>query len=238
MSPTPSHPETLTSRWAPVLRTLYRATGAARRWRIARRLLGLTLRLEGGALRSATARHLMRTHHGVEVGAHSYGEALFDPALAPPGITIGRYVSVGPGVRFVLRNHPIGGISTHPYFYDPRLGLVAADPLPAGRLEIGHDAWIGANAVVLPGCGRIGIGAIVAAGAVVTRDVADFAVVGGVPARVLRMRLPAAAASRVLASRWWERRPEALARDARAMRGPLAAQAPLPLPTPSAGAAA
>ena len=229
--------ELRTSRLAPLVRGLYRVTGAARRWRVARRLLALALRLEGGACRSATARRLLREHHGVEVGAHSYGEGLFDPARTPRGVTVGRYVSVGPGVRFVLRDHPVDGVSTHPYFYDPRLGYVADDPLPPASLSIGPDVWIGAGATVLPGCRRIGVGSVVAAGAVVTRDVEDFAVVAGVPARPLRSRFPRALASRVLASRWWERAPDELACAAASMREPLVADAPHPvLPMPVGGA--
>ncbi|MFO0933344.1 MAG: CatB-related O-acetyltransferase [Planctomycetota bacterium] len=230
----PDAPELRTSRLAPLLRLAYRVTGASRRWRVARRILALALRLEGGACRSATARRLLAEHHGVEVGAHSYGEALFDPALAPPGVRVGRYASVGPGVRFILRNHPVDGVSTHPYFYDPRLRVVAADPLPPGRLEIGHDAWIGANAVVLPGCKRIGTGAVVAAGAVVTKDVPDFAVVGGVPARVLRYRFSSPAIERVRVSKWWDRTPDELAPLAASLREPFDPSAPHPvLPLPA-----
>lgn len=55
-------------------------------------------------------------------------------------------------------------------------------------LHIAGDVWIGARAIVLPGCQRIGHGAIIGAGAVVTKDVPDLAIVGGNPAKVLKMR--------------------------------------------------
>ena len=55
-------------------------------------------------------------------------------------------------------------------------------------LEICGDVWIGARAIILPGCKRIGAHSIIGAGAVVTKDVPDYAIVGGNPARVLRMR--------------------------------------------------
>jgi acetyltransferase-like isoleucine patch superfamily enzyme len=66
---------------------------------------------------------------------------------------------------------------------DPQLSETGAD------IVVGDDAWIGAGAIVLQGV-RIGRGAIVAAGSVVTRDVPDHAIVGGAPARALRMRDP------------------------------------------------
>ena len=55
-------------------------------------------------------------------------------------------------------------------------------------LEIGSDVWIGARAIILPGCKRIGAHSIIGAGAVVTKDVPDYAIVGGNPAKVIRMR--------------------------------------------------
>lgn len=60
--------------------------------------------------------------------------------------------------------------------------------LPDSPLEICDDVWIGARAIVLPGCTRIGAHSIIGAGAVVTKDVPDYAIVGGNPARVIRMR--------------------------------------------------
>lgn len=60
--------------------------------------------------------------------------------------------------------------------------------MPDSPLEIGYDVWIGARVIVLPGCTRIGAHSIIGAGAVVTKDVPDYAIVGGNPARVIRMR--------------------------------------------------
>ena len=60
--------------------------------------------------------------------------------------------------------------------------------MPDSPLEIGHDVWIGARAIVLPGCTRIGAHSIIGAGAVVTHDVPDYAIVGGNPAKIIRMR--------------------------------------------------
>ena len=56
------------------------------------------------------------------------------------------------------------------------------------ELHIAGDVWIGARAIVLPGCRRIGHGAIIGAGSVVTKDVPDYAIMGGNPAKVLRYR--------------------------------------------------
>ena len=69
--------------------------------------------------------------------------------------------------------------------------------------EFGHDVWIGDGAVVMPGV-KIGTGAVVGANAVVTRDVPPYAVVAGLPAKILRYRFPAEISSRLLNSSYWE----------------------------------
>jgi carbonic anhydrase/acetyltransferase-like protein (isoleucine patch superfamily) len=85
------------------------------------------------------------------------------------------------------------------------LGLVKADNIESSSLNVGHDAWIGEGVIITPGCSRIGIGAVIGAGAVVTRDVPDFAVSVGNPARVIRLRFSESVCDVILASRWWER---------------------------------
>lgn len=92
-------------------------------------------------------------------------------------VTIGRYVLIGPHVYIGTGNH---GYTNHalPIQRQKNLG---------GKIRIGDDVWIGAKAVILPGV-TIGRGAIVGAGAVVTKDVPPFAIVGGVPAKVIKYR--------------------------------------------------
>jgi maltose O-acetyltransferase len=73
-------------------------------------------------------------------------------------------------------------------FDNPDLPLSQQGNLPDTPLEIGFDVWIGARAIILPGCKRIGAHSIIGAGAVVTKDVPDYAIVGGNPAKIIRMR--------------------------------------------------
>jgi hypothetical protein len=178
-------------------------------------------RLEGGEMTSLSLRRIMREHHGIDAGLHSYG--CFDPVRFA-GASFGRYVSIGPGVRVFRRNHPAERLSMHPYFYNTGLGFSQCETLPPRPLHVGDDAWIGANALILPGCGRIGRGAVIGAGSVVTRDVPDFAVVAGNPARVIRERFSPELQAMVLDTAWWERSREELSSQLALLQQPLSAE--------------
>ena len=153
---------------------------------------------------SLTLRRILKHYHGAEVGAYSYGECMV-PCSWPAGVVVGNYVSVARDVQVFTRDHPLERLSTHPVFFNSNLRWIAKDTIPFGHLEIGHDAWIGSRAMITSKCSRIGIGAVVGAGAVVTKDVPDFAIVVGAPARIVRYRFPDQVCQRIIASRWWER---------------------------------
>jgi virginiamycin A acetyltransferase len=199
---------------SPAIRVAYRLS------QLRQICLKLLQGLEGGDMYSATLRDILETHCGVRAGAYSYGEGLI-PGTFPPGVTIGRYVSIAAGVRVFLRNHPLDRLSMHPFFYNKRLHFLRDDSIVSGTLQIGHDAWVGERAIITPGCSRIGIGAVVGAGAVVTKDIPDFAVVAGNPARLIRYRFPKQTRELILASRWWERPVEECAEFMSEMTEPL-----------------
>lgn len=155
---------------------------------------------------SATWRRILRRYHDVTIGRYSYGDVL-NPGLLPPGSIVGAYCSIGKGLIVRRRDHPVNGPFLHPFFYNSALGLLLQDAIPAERdnpLTIGHDVWVGDRVTIVSGCHQIGNGAVVAAGAVVTQDVAPYTIVGGVPARVIRTRLDPHCIAKLEASRWWE----------------------------------
>lgn len=121
---------------------------------------------------------------------------------------IGAFCSIGPNVTIGgLGAHPVHWISTHPAFFSTRMqaGATFAQVDKFEELkwvEVGSDVWIGANATILDGV-RIGHGAIVAAGAVVTKDVPPYAIVGGVSAKLIRYRFNPEVIDSLLEWQWW-----------------------------------
>ena len=142
----------------------------------------------------------------VELGDRSYVEV----GCRLTSTRVGRYSSIAPYTLVGPPEHPVDGYaSTHPRFYRrvDALGwdLVAEDQREeVQQTHIGNDVWLGAGVTVLTGR-VVGDGAIVAAGAVVTRDVPPYAIVGGVPARFIRHRFDAETVARLLARPWWNR---------------------------------
>ena len=121
--------------------------------------------------------------------------------------TIGGFCSIAREVLIGLASHPTNHVSTYPGFYSADVAsshffgssYQFDDKKP---VEIGHDVWIGARAVIIGGV-NIGTGAIIATGAVVTKDVPPYAIVGGVPARILRYRFEPKVCEALIRSEWW-----------------------------------
>ena len=110
---------------------------------------------------------------------------------------IGRFCSIGCFVRIGLPLHHVTTVSTHPFLEGPTL--------KNKRTIIGNDVWIGAGVILLGEGGGlcVGDGAIIGAGAVVTKDVPPYAIVGGNPARIIRYRFDEKTIRRLLALKWW-----------------------------------
>lgn len=138
----------------------------------------------------------------VTIGRHTY----FSPQSIVVNSTIGNYCSIGPGVKIGLGVHPLVRMSTSPFLYnDTIFSKKRAEDFDP--VIIGHDVWIGANALLLGGI-KVGNGAIIGAGSVVTRDIPRFAIVVGVPAKVVRYRFDENMQNAISESSWWDLPPE------------------------------
>ena len=151
---------------------------------------------------SLALRAHFRDRYRIDVGLYSYG--CFDRWRMPGPIRVGRYCSIANTVRSAPINHAYDAMTTHPALYERKFGVVDTDIHWDDVLVIEDDVWIGHGAILLQGCKFIGRGAIVGAGAIVTRDVPAYAIVAGNPARKLRDRFAPDLVSALEASRWWE----------------------------------
>lgn len=128
--------------------------------------------------------------------------------------SIGSSCSIGGGV------HPTDRVSTSPVFYDSsncfrEKNYISADsrnPVKQPQTIIGNDVWIGENVFVSAGV-NIGDGAVIGAHAVITKDVPPYAIVAGVPAKILRYRFDEATIKELMATQWWEWSEEKLAEN-------------------------
>lgn len=120
---------------------------------------------------------------------------------------IARFCSIGPNLVCGYGIHPTNGISTSPMFYanNKSNGLTLSDVSKIEEtklITIGNDVWIGINVTILDGV-KIGDGAIIAAGSVVNRDVPDYAIYGGVPAKLIRYRFNEEQIEKFKKIEWW-----------------------------------
>lgn len=122
---------------------------------------------------------------------------------------IGKFTAIANSVRIGAPNHPMDRPAQHRFTYCPEYYNAAATrdhdffaDRRAAKVIVGNDCWIGHGAIILPGV-TVGDGAVIAAGAVVSRDVPPYTVVGGVPARPIRERFSRDIAARLLRIAWW-----------------------------------
>ena len=157
-------------------------------------------------------RKYFKDHKRYHLGTYSYlgvGTVIHNPQ----GPVIGKFCSISHNVRIGLSSHPVNWLTTHTFCCKGsnaeqyggdvipekmRLPFVESKPV-----HIGDDVWIGYGAIIMDGV-TICSGSVVAAGAVVTKDVPPYAIVAGVPARIIRYRFVPEICDRLLASRWWD----------------------------------
>lgn len=129
---------------------------------------------------------------------------------------IGKYCSISSMVKVVEFTHPTNMVSSYPGFYDssikrfPFSSTIFDEALKTDSgfsCEIGNDVWIGRN-VLIKGGVTIGDGAIIGMGAIVTKDVPSYAIVAGVPAKILRYRFSKEQIERLLSIKWWDWSPD------------------------------
>lgn len=160
---------------------------------------------------------------GCKIGRYTYGYEAFLANF--PMADIGRYCSIN-GTARVWNNHPTRFITTHPLLDHPlfnnwedyiekrelvkkygnnceNVDYENSEIRKNKKVVIGNDVWIGANVCIMPGV-CIGDGAILAAGAVVTKDVEPYAIVGGVPAKVIKYRFLPEQIEKLLKIKWWD----------------------------------
>lgn len=151
---------------------------------------------------------------GVFVGAYTY---MNDGGYITDGTFLGRYCSIGRRVSIGAGMHRLNTLSTYPLSHHTKSTPYSkTDKLyrsPKTTLEhmtiIENDVWIGDGAVILKGV-RIGTGSVIGANSVVTKDVPPYSIVGGVPAKLLRMRYEQEISTPLLDTEWWEIRKETL----------------------------
>lgn len=155
----------------------------------------------------------------IEVGAYTYyddpagPDAFYNNILYHFDFTgdvlrIGKFCALARGTKFLMNggNHRTQAISTYPFSImggDWANRLEAENDFPhKGDTIIGNDVWTGWNSTILPGV-TVGDGAVIGASAVVTKDVPPYAIVGGNPARVIRMRFEDSVIEQLLSLGWW-----------------------------------
>jgi|TARA_B100001559_G_C16375311_1_gene563954 acetyltransferase-like isoleucine patch superfamily enzyme len=133
--------------------------------------------------------------------------------------SIGKYCSISMNFKSGLGTHPKTLPSTSPIFYTRKYAIKSSFGFKRlkkvseyQKITIGHDVWIGADVIIIDGV-KVGNGAIIAAKAVVTKDVPNYAIVGGVPANKIKYRFSEDIISKLEELKWWDWSEEKIIRN-------------------------
>lgn len=130
-----------------------------------------------------------------------YGTTLGYNNFMHGDIFLGKYCQIGADVAIHTTNHPVNYLST--YINKTLFNGELSRQKKIKKAVIGNDVWIGHNAIIV-GNVRIGNGAIIASGSVVTKDVEAYSIVGGVPAKLIRKRFSGSIIAEIEALKWWD----------------------------------
>lgn len=170
------------------------------------------------------SRYISDKHYGFTVGKYSTG---YEQFWAQPKLlkSIGAFCNLSAeNIVIAGGNHPLSTVSTHALFFHNKYGFVPENKsiekyASNEKIEIGNDVWIGSNVSLLPGI-IISDGAVIAAGAVVTRNVPPYAIVGGVPAKIIRYRFEEDIITKLVKMKWWDWDDAKIKRNISLMWGP------------------
>lgn len=142
------------------------------------------------------------------IGDYTYGKPKVFFENEESNLIIGKFCSIAGGVTIFLGgNHRLDWISTYPFNMleeeFPEAKMITGHPTTKGDVKIGNDVWIGQNAVVMSGI-TIGNGAVIAANSVVTKNIKDYEVWGGNPAKFIKKRFSDSEIEKLLQIQWWD----------------------------------
>ena len=165
--------------------------------------LKIIVKFQHGEIKSNSLRKYYKKKYSTSVGLYSYGFCFNKNFNNGGGVEIGRFCSIAKNVHYFGANHPIYSLSSSAIFFNKKLNKYPVKDVSRSNLQIGNDVWIGYGAIITCNCKKIGDGVIIGAGSIVTKDVPDYAIVAGNPARIIKYRFDKKTIDLLKESKWW-----------------------------------